>query len=92
MKTLKLFSTLRQLVGSKEMAVPFEEGQTVRQLIETIQEINPALGAEIWDANGELTGLVHILVHGRNIMWLQGLDTTIGADDILVLMPPTAGG
>ena len=41
---------------------------------------------------GELTGLVHILVHGRNIQWLQGLDTPICEQDILTFLPPSAGG
>jgi molybdopterin synthase sulfur carrier subunit len=91
-KRLKLFATLRDIVGKKEMTVPFRAGQTVRDLLDSIAEIHPELGREIMTDDGELTGLVHVMVHGRNIQWLDGLDTTIKEDDILVLMPPSAGG
>lgn len=91
-KTLKLFATLRDLTGCKTIDVPFYEGQTVRQLIETIGEVKPELQHEIINENGDLTGLVHIMVHGRNIEWLDGLDTIIKERDQIVLMPPSAGG
>ena len=74
------------------MTVPFEDGQTVRDLIESIHGVNPVLGEKILAADGRLTGAVQILVHGRNISWLQGLDTPISEDDVVVLLPPSAGG
>ena len=93
MKTLKLFATLRDIAGKKEIDVPFEDGQTVRQLIATISELYPDLGDQIIDSTGELTGLVHILVHGRHVHWMEdGLDTAIRERDQIVLLPPAAGG
>jgi len=92
MKTLKLFATLRDLTGVRELEVPFQHGQTVRELVETIRDIQPELAEEIVNAEGEMTGLVHILVHGRHIQWLDGLDTVIKDSDLVVLMPPSAGG
>lgn len=92
MKTLKLVATLRDIVGARELTVPFEGGQTVRELIQSIAEVSPALGDEIITGDGELTGTVHILVHGRNIVWLEGLDTTVREEDAIVLIPPAAGG
>ena len=92
MKTLKLLAALRDVVGDSEISVPFEDGQTVRELLQSIHKLNPALGARIVSDGGQLTGLVQILVHGRNISWLQGLDTPIRQDDVVVLLPPSAGG
>lgn len=92
MKTIKLFATLRDVAGKKEIEVPFHDGETVRELVETMNTVCPALKGKIVDETGELTGFVHIIVHGRNIQWLNGLETTIRATDTLVLMPPTAGG
>lgn len=93
MKTLKLFATLRDIAGQKEIEVPFEDGQTVRQLIAAISDMYPELGDQIMDANGELTGLVHILLHGRHVHWMEdGLDSVIRERDQIVLLPPTAGG
>ncbi len=91
-KRLKLFSTLRDIVGRKDLTIPFERPQTVRELLQSIGGVHPALCREIMGEDGELTGLVHILVDGRNIMWLQGLDTPVDDDDEIVLVPPSAGG
>ena len=91
-KTLKLNATLRDIAKSKTITVPFEDGQTVRKLVDDIGVQCPELAAEIVNDEGELTGLVHVLVHGRHIHWLQGLDTTIKDSDQVVLMPPSAGG
>ncbi len=91
-KRLKLFSTLRDAVGVKELIIPFQDIHTVRDMIEVINTMTPALRGKIVNDAGELTGLVHILVHGRNIMWLQGLDTVVSDQDEVVLLPPSAGG
>ena len=92
MKTLKLLATLRDVAGSSQIDVPFEDGQSVRELLQAINNFNPELGQKIVTDDGQLTGLVHVLVHGRNITWLQGLDTPINQDDIITLLPPSAGG
>lgn len=91
-KTLKLLSTLRDIVGRKELIIPVENGQSIREMIDVIITIHPVLGQKIMDESGELTGLVHFLVNGRNIMWLQGLDTVLTETDDIILLPPTAGG
>ncbi len=92
MKTIRLFATLRDVTGVKEMTIPFSDGQTVREMLRTVVDVQPALGPKIFDADGEMTGLVHVLVHGRNIMWLNGLDTVVRETDQIVLLPPSAGG
>jgi MoaD family protein len=91
-KTIKLFATLRDIAGAGQINVPFQEGETVRQMIENIRSVQPALAEAILDERGDLTGLVHVMVHGRNIQWLNGLDTTVRESDQIVLMPPSAGG
>ncbi len=92
MKTIRLFATLRDVTGVKEMTIPFSDGQTVREMLATVVQVQPALGPKIFDGDGEMTGLVHVLVHGRNIMWLNGLDTVVRDTDLIVLLPPSAGG
>jgi molybdopterin synthase sulfur carrier subunit len=92
MKTIKLFATLRDIAGVRELHVPFQAGQSVRDLVKDVQEACPALGEAMLDENGELSGLVHIMVQGRNVQWLQGMDTLIHESDSLVFIPPAAGG
>lgn len=91
-KSLTLYSTLRDAVGAKEITIPFQDVHTVRDMIRVIGTMNPILSAKILNEAGELSGLVHIMVQGRNIMWLQGLDTVVSDKDEIVLLPPSAGG
>jgi molybdopterin synthase sulfur carrier subunit len=91
-KTIKLLATLRDIVGDKTIDVSLDGVQTVRDLAQSIRAAYPALGQELVQDNGELTGKVHILVNGRNIEWLDGLDTPVKESDILILLPPSAGG
>lgn len=92
MKKIRLFATVRAEVGEKYITVPFESGGTVRDLIDQIIARYPTLGGKMLDEAGELTSAVHVFVHGRNIEWLDGLDTVITESDEVFLMPPTAGG
>ncbi len=66
------------------------------KLFATLRDIAGAKVLEVSFENvsiaRDLTGQVHILVNGRNIMWLQGLDTPISEADNVVLIPPVAGG
>lgn len=87
-KTIRLFATLRDLIGKKTLTIPFEEGQTVRQLVDDLGALEPKLYNEMVAPDGALTGAVRILVRGYNIDDLEGLDTIIKADDQVVLMPP----
>lgn len=92
MKTIKLFATLRDVAGVRELHVPLQDGQTVRDLVKLVQDACPALGDAMLDAHGELSGFVHIMVQGRNVQWLQGMETVIHDHDSLVFIPPAAGG
>ena len=92
MVTLKLLASLREVAGSKELTVPFEPGGTVRDLLRAIDTVNPAVGANIVGEDGELTGTVQVLVGGRNILWLDGLNTVIPPGQHVTLIPPAAGG
>lgn len=92
MRTVRLLATLRDLAGSREIDVPFENGGTVRELIVAVNAVCPQIGEQILDDAGEMTGLVHVFVHGRSVQWLEGLDTVITDSDELLLVPPIAGG
>ena len=94
MITLKLLASLRDVVGRKELTVSFEPGGggTVRDLIGAIGEASPEMQAKLVDEAGELSGETHILLSGRNIIWLDGLDTVVQPGTDITLIPPVAGG
>ncbi|NDJ76276.1 MAG: MoaD/ThiS family protein [Chloroflexi bacterium] len=92
MKTIRLFATIREIAGTKTLTVPFQDGETVRDLIRSIAGIHPEIGAKLLGDDGQLSNLIHVYVSGRNVEWLNGLDTVIRESDEVLLVPPTAGG
>lgn len=92
MVTVTLYATLREVGGGKYVDVPFERGGTVRDFVEALNQSHPELAELIVNGNGELSGEVHVFVQGRNVVWLDDLNTVIGDDDAIDLIPPVAGG
>lgn len=87
---LKLFATLRETVGQKSVTRDVEEGATVGAVLRDLVSEYPDL--EIFDETDEVYDHVNILINGRNIQHLDGLDTTLSADDTIGVFPPVEGG
>ena len=91
-KTIKLLAMLRTVAGAKELTVPLEAGCTVRDMVAAVGDACPPLGEKLIDEHGQLSGGVQVMLNGRNVNWLAGLDTTIAADDELCILPMVGGG
>jgi molybdopterin synthase sulfur carrier subunit len=89
---VRIFATLRQLVGAKEVEVDVEGGDTVRNVLEKLTVAYPALGERVLDEDGNVQSSIHVLVNGRSINFLDGLNTAIEHDDRLALFPAVGGG
>jgi molybdopterin synthase sulfur carrier subunit len=89
---VRIFATLRPLVGAKEVEVAVETGDTVRNVLEKLTAEYPALKERALDADGNLQSSIHVLVNGRSIKFLDGLNSTIQEGDRLALFPPVGGG
>jgi molybdopterin synthase sulfur carrier subunit len=44
------------------------------------------------DEEGHLSRRVNIFVGGRNVRWLQGLETPLESGQTIDIFPPVAGG
>lgn len=89
---VRLFATLRQVAGAKEVEVDLETGETVRHALERLVHLQPNLKERIFDEKGGLQRSIIILLKGRNIRLEEGLDTVLGEGDYLAIFPPVAGG
>jgi molybdopterin synthase sulfur carrier subunit len=89
---VRIFATLRPLVGAREVEVEVRAGDTVRIVLEGLEDTYPALYERIMDEDGSIQTSIHVLVNGRSVKYLQGLDTAIGDDDRLALFPAVGGG
>lgn len=88
----KVFGTLRSVIGNKEVKVSLDQSNTVGDVLEQLKARYPELREKL-GGEGETppTG-VNILVNGRSIEFLDGLDTPLQEDDRLALFPPIGGG
>lgn len=90
MPLVKLFGSLRLNSGIKQLEIP---GETVRAVIEQLCAAQPALCAAVYreDQSG-LRLHLRIMLNGRDIEVLQGLETPVAVTDTLAIVPPIAGG
>jgi molybdopterin synthase sulfur carrier subunit len=89
---VRLFATLRPLVGGASVHLETSPGQPVRALLDELVERHPALRPEIYDENGELHHRIHVFINGRDVRYLDGLDMPIPANAAIRIFPPVGGG
>jgi molybdopterin synthase sulfur carrier subunit len=89
---IRAYATLREVFGWGQLDLTADGASTVGAVLRHLVEQHPALGAMLWDADGRLTGFVTVLVNGRSIEYLAGLDTPLDREDTVALIPPVSGG
>ena len=86
-------ATLRAAVGTKTVDLATPAGASVLELVHEIARRWPVLADRILTDDDEISRQVHVMIGGRNIRWLaEGSATTLRANDVVDLFPPTAGG
>ncbi len=82
-------STLRTIVGAKSIQ---GEGATVGALLADLEAKFPGFKEQISGDDGELHRFVNVYVNDEDIRYLNALDTPLGADDVVSILPALAGG
>jgi molybdopterin synthase sulfur carrier subunit len=78
--------------GFHKLTVNFK-GHTVLDLLNQLcEEQGSKFCNSIFDKEGQLQRYIKVLVNGRGLHVLQGLDTPLSDGDIIALFPPIAGG
>ena len=80
------------MAGGNQLTVSLEDGDSVRELVEAVGKVCPQIRDEALEEDGQLSGAVQIMLNGRHVKWLDGLDTKIAAKDELILTPLVGGG
>ena len=88
--TVNVTSVIEKLVGGQRS---FESvGDSVKSLIENINEAYPGFSDQILEEDGELRRFVNIYLNDEDIRYLDGLNTELKDDDTVSILPALAGG
>jgi MoaD family protein len=90
MSTIRLPQVLRaQAGGERAIEVP---GETIGDAVQALVGRHPALESQLLTDDGQLHRFVNVYLNGRDVRYLEGLDTPVGARDEIRLLPAIAGG
>ena len=88
MTHVRIPPTLRNEVGGDRQVEA--SGGTVREVLDDLVERYPALGAQIF-ADGDIAPFVNVYLGREDVRTLDGLDTPVGSEAV-ILLPAMAGG
>jgi molybdopterin synthase sulfur carrier subunit len=81
---------LRQAVGgAREVDA---SGGTVREILDDLTGRFPAIRSHLLDDGGDLNRFVNVYVNNEDVRLGRGLDTTVGPDSTIIVLPAMAGG
>jgi molybdopterin synthase sulfur carrier subunit len=89
---IRLYATLRQIVGEKIVEIPIGTEKTIGDVLRSLVRQYPKLDESIWYPDGSLAGHVAVILNGRDVRHLDGVDTPLSDEDILDVFPPIGGG
>jgi sulfur-carrier protein len=88
--TVRIPTPLRKLTdGLPQVTV---EGNDLRAVIANLQAAHPGIGERLLDDGGELRRFVNVFVRDEDVRFQQGLDTKVGDNDTVSIVPAVAGG
>jgi molybdopterin synthase sulfur carrier subunit len=85
---VNFYANLRRIVGQKTVEIPLADPATVRQLLEQLKLRYPQAYDQFVDQNGDLYPHSHLFINGRDLPYLNGLDTRLSDQDNADIFPP----
>ena len=90
MAVVRIPPVLRPSVGGeKELS---SEGSSVGDILRSVAERHPDTQSQLFAPDGGLNRYVNVYLNDEDVRVLDGLDTAVGEDDTLVILPAMAGG
>ncbi|MGD8545535.1 MAG: MoaD family protein [Candidatus Bathyarchaeota archaeon] len=94
--SVRFFAAMREIVGKRVEFLEFPQGEevTVRRILQRLAKLYGEDFVEyVFDRKtGEVQDYLTLIVNGRSINTLDGLETEIIEGDVLALLPPIGGG
>ncbi len=90
MSTVRLPSVLRsQADGQRAVEV---DGATIGAAVQALVGRHPGLAEQLLTPEGEMHRFVNVYLNGQDVRYLAGLETPVGEQDEIRLLPAIAGG
>jgi molybdopterin synthase sulfur carrier subunit len=90
MPTMKIPPVLRQQTdGEAEVSV---KGGTVGDTLRELADRYPSTEDQLFSPEGDLNRYVNVYLNDEDVRVLDGLDTSVGDADTVVILPAMAGG
>lgn len=90
MATVRIPPVLRPAVGGeKELSA---EGSSVGEILRSLADSHPDTKTQLFSPDGSLNRYVNVYLNDEDVRVLDGLDTAVGEQDTLVILPAMAGG
>ena len=88
---VEFHAAIQNVFGEKSTRVTQSSPLTVRKLLDVVCTSHER-HEKIFDDSGQLRSDVTIFRNGRNIVFLEGLNTELNNGDKIALFPPVTGG
>jgi molybdopterin synthase sulfur carrier subunit len=75
--------------GEKELSA---EGDSVGEILRGVADSHPETQSQLFSPDGGLNRYVNVYLNDEDVRVLDGLETTVGPGDTLVILPAMAGG
>jgi len=90
MATIRIPPVLRaQTGGQTEVEAA---GSSVGEVLRALTAEHPDTESQLFGADGDLNRYVNVYLNDEDVRVLDGLDTSVGEGDTLVILPAMAGG
>jgi molybdopterin synthase sulfur carrier subunit len=90
MATVRIPPVLRPSVGGeKELSA---DGSSVGAILRSIADEHPETESQLFAPDGGLNRYVNVYLNDEDVRVLGGLETSVGDEDTLVILPAMAGG
>jgi molybdopterin converting factor small subunit len=87
---VRLPTILRQHAGGQ--ATVKADGATLRDVFDDLSSQYPGLKDQVVTADGTLHKFVNVYLNDDDVRYLDKLDTKVGEDDTISILPAVAGG
>lgn len=84
---IRIHSTLRQQAGLRALAIDPPTPPTVLAALAALSVRLPSLSPSLFDESGQVRATLVVFCNGRQIVFLQGLQTPLAPGDTLDLFP-----